>query len=155
MKVLCVVGVIGLVNKCMVSSLISQYAQVVLWFCRTGLLPESAGKTPHHHTPLFITPPPPACVRGVLLPLTDDDMLQISRPFYSFSVIKNYYTGQREELHRLSRWVSTTLSPCSVHIYIKYKLVSSNLVNVINPQKPASAMKRLLFSLAWLLFPQG
>ncbi|MCJ8737246.1 hypothetical protein PDJAM_G00021870 [Pangasius djambal] len=68
-------GVIGLVNKCMVSSLISQYAQVVLWFCRTGLLPESA----------------------------DDDVLQISRPFFSFSVIKNYYTGQREELHRLAK----------------------------------------------------
>ncbi|KAF4083758.1 hypothetical protein AMELA_G00120350 [Ameiurus melas] len=68
-------GVIGLVNKCMVSSLISQYAQVVLWFCRTGLLPESA----------------------------DDDVMQISRPFYSFSVIKNYYTGQREELHRLAK----------------------------------------------------
>ncbi|KAF7703994.1 protein ELYS [Silurus meridionalis] len=68
-------GVIGLVNKCMVSSLISQYAQVVLWFCRTGLLPESA----------------------------DDDILQISRPFYSFSVIKNYYMGQREELQRLSK----------------------------------------------------
>ncbi|KAF5891327.1 protein ELYS [Clarias magur] len=68
-------GVIGLLNKCMVSSLISQYAQVVLWFCRTGLLPESA----------------------------DDDVLQISRPFYSFSVIKNYYTGQREELQRLAK----------------------------------------------------
>ncbi|XP_060736591.1 protein ELYS [Tachysurus vachellii] len=68
-------GVFGLVNKCMVSSLISQYAQVVLWFCRTGLLPESA----------------------------DDDVLQISRPFYSFSVIKNYYLGQREELHRLAK----------------------------------------------------
>ncbi|KAM9466874.1 protein ELYS [Clarias gariepinus] len=68
-------GAIGLLNKCMVSSLISQYAQVVLWFCRTGLLPESA----------------------------DDAVLQISRPFYSFSVIKNYYTGQREELHRLAK----------------------------------------------------
>ncbi|TTO79331.1 Kinesin-like protein KIF28P [Bagarius yarrelli] len=59
----------------MVSSLISQYAQVVLWFCRTGLLPESA----------------------------DEDVLQISRPFYSFSVIKNYYIGQREELQRLAK----------------------------------------------------
>ena len=28
----------------MVSSLISKYAQVVLWFCRTGLLPEGSGK---------------------------------------------------------------------------------------------------------------
>lgn len=31
-------------NKNMVSSLISKYAQVVLWFCRTGLLPEGSGK---------------------------------------------------------------------------------------------------------------
>uniref|UniRef100_A0A671RZ51 Protein ELYS-like n=1 Tax=Sinocyclocheilus anshuiensis TaxID=1608454 RepID=A0A671RZ51_9TELE len=38
-------GLIGLMNKCMVSSLISQYAQVVLWFCRTGLLPEGSGMT--------------------------------------------------------------------------------------------------------------
>ncbi|KAL6477244.1 hypothetical protein MHYP_G00130790 [Metynnis hypsauchen] len=68
-------GLIGLMNKSMVSSLISQYAQVVLWFCRTGLLPESS----------------------------DDDVLQISRPFYSFSVIKNYCTGQREELQRLAK----------------------------------------------------
>lgn len=30
-------------NKNMVSSLISKYAQVVLWFCRTGLLPEGSG----------------------------------------------------------------------------------------------------------------
>uniref|UniRef100_A0AAR2JUZ0 AT hook containing transcription factor 1 n=1 Tax=Pygocentrus nattereri TaxID=42514 RepID=A0AAR2JUZ0_PYGNA len=68
-------GLIGLMNKSMVSSLISQYAQVLLWFCRTGLLPESS----------------------------DDDVLQISRPFYSFSVIKNYYMGQREELQRLAK----------------------------------------------------
>uniref|UniRef100_A0A6Q2YU14 AT hook containing transcription factor 1 n=1 Tax=Esox lucius TaxID=8010 RepID=A0A6Q2YU14_ESOLU len=33
-------GLLGLINKNLVSSLISQYAQVVLWFCRTGLLPE-------------------------------------------------------------------------------------------------------------------
>uniref|UniRef100_A0A8C2CGZ7 AT hook containing transcription factor 1 n=1 Tax=Cyprinus carpio TaxID=7962 RepID=A0A8C2CGZ7_CYPCA len=64
-------GLIGLMNKCMVSSLISQYAQVVLWFCRTGVLPEE-----------------------------DDDVLQISRPFYSHSVIKNYYISQREELDK-------------------------------------------------------
>lgn len=31
-------------NKNMVASLISKYAQVVLWFCRTGLLPEGSGK---------------------------------------------------------------------------------------------------------------
>ncbi|XP_036405490.1 protein ELYS [Megalops cyprinoides] len=68
-------GLVGLVNKNVVSSLISQYAQVVLWFCRTGLLPEGS----------------------------DDDVLQISRPFYNYPVIKNYYTGRREELQRLSR----------------------------------------------------
>ncbi|XP_073725321.1 protein ELYS-like [Misgurnus anguillicaudatus] len=68
-------GLVGLMNKYMVSSLISQYAQVVLWFCRTGLLPEG----------------------------TDDDVLQISRPFYSHSIIKNYYVSQREELQRLAK----------------------------------------------------
>uniref|UniRef100_A0AAZ3NU44 AT hook containing transcription factor 1 n=1 Tax=Oncorhynchus tshawytscha TaxID=74940 RepID=A0AAZ3NU44_ONCTS len=31
-------GLLGLLNKNLVSSLISQYARVVLWFCRTGLL---------------------------------------------------------------------------------------------------------------------
>uniref|UniRef100_A0A4W4FVN7 AT hook containing transcription factor 1 n=1 Tax=Electrophorus electricus TaxID=8005 RepID=A0A4W4FVN7_ELEEL len=67
-------GLVDLMNKSLVSSLISQYAQVVLWFCRTGLLPE-----------------------------VSDDVLQISRPFYSFSVIKNYYIGQREELKRLAK----------------------------------------------------
>ncbi|XP_052009121.1 protein ELYS-like [Xyrauchen texanus] len=67
-------GLIGLMNKCMVSILISQYSQVVLWFCRTGLLPEAS-----------------------------DDVLQISRPFYSYSIIKNYYIGQREELQRLAK----------------------------------------------------
>lgn len=69
-------GLIGLMNKCMVSSLISQYAQVVLWFCRTGLLPEGSD---------------------------DDDVLQISRPFYSHSIINNYYVGQREELRRQAK----------------------------------------------------
>ncbi|KAJ8410297.1 hypothetical protein AAFF_G00202780 [Aldrovandia affinis] len=76
-------GLVGLVNKNVVSSLISQYAQVVLWFCRTGLLPEGS----------------------------DDDVLQISRPFYNYPVVKNYYTGRREELQRLSRgkWCSDCL----------------------------------------------
>ncbi|KAL4623864.1 protein ELYS [Arapaima gigas] len=76
-------GFVGLINKKMVSGLIAQYAQVVLWFCRTGLLPEGS----------------------------DDGMLQISRPFYNYSVIKNYYTGRREELQRLSKgkWCSDCL----------------------------------------------
>uniref|UniRef100_A0A665VC25 AT hook containing transcription factor 1 n=1 Tax=Echeneis naucrates TaxID=173247 RepID=A0A665VC25_ECHNA len=68
-------GLVGLINKNMVSSLISKYAQVVLWFCRTGLLPEGS----------------------------DDDALQISRPFYTHSVISNYYTMRREDLTRLAK----------------------------------------------------
>ncbi|KAI4830455.1 hypothetical protein KUCAC02_002085 [Chaenocephalus aceratus] len=68
-------GLVGLINKNLVSSLISKYAQVVLWFCRTGLLPEGS----------------------------EDDALQISRPFYTHSVISNYYTIRREELTRLSK----------------------------------------------------
>uniref|UniRef100_A0A673BWG4 AT hook containing transcription factor 1 n=1 Tax=Sphaeramia orbicularis TaxID=375764 RepID=A0A673BWG4_9TELE len=68
-------GLVGLMNKNMVSSLISKYAQVVLWFCRTGLLPEGP----------------------------DDDALQISRPFYTHSVISSYYTIRREELTRLAK----------------------------------------------------
>ncbi|KAF1393021.1 hypothetical protein PFLUV_G00034070 [Perca fluviatilis] len=68
-------GLVGLMNKNLVSSLISKYAQVVLWFCRTGLLPEGS----------------------------DDDALQISRPFYTHSVISNYYTIRREELTRLAK----------------------------------------------------
>ncbi|XP_056134819.1 protein ELYS [Lampris incognitus] len=68
-------GLVGLMNKNLVSSLVSQYAQVVLWFCRTGLLPEGS----------------------------DEDALQISKPFYSHSVISNYYTIRREELTRLAK----------------------------------------------------
>ncbi|XP_055088537.1 protein ELYS [Periophthalmus magnuspinnatus] len=68
-------GLVGLMNKNMVSGLISKYAQVVLWFCRTGLLPEGS----------------------------DEDALQISRPFYSHSIISSYYTIRREELKRLAK----------------------------------------------------
>ncbi|XP_029934551.1 protein ELYS isoform X2 [Myripristis murdjan] len=68
-------GLVGLLNKNMVASLISQYTQVVLWFCRTGLLPEGS----------------------------DEDALQISRPFYRHSVISNYYTIRREELTKLAK----------------------------------------------------
>uniref|UniRef100_A0A8C4GFM3 AT hook containing transcription factor 1 n=1 Tax=Dicentrarchus labrax TaxID=13489 RepID=A0A8C4GFM3_DICLA len=73
-------GLVGLMNKNMVSSLISKYAQVVLWFCRTGLLPEGS----------------------------DNDALQISRPFYTHSVISNYYTIRREELTR-GKWCADCL----------------------------------------------
>ncbi|XP_061734902.1 protein ELYS isoform X2 [Nerophis ophidion] len=68
-------GLVGLINKNMVSSLISKYAQVILWFCRTGLLPEGS----------------------------DVDAMQISRPFYSHSVISNYYSIRREELTTMAK----------------------------------------------------
>ncbi|XP_061591059.1 protein ELYS [Cololabis saira] len=76
-------GLEGLMNKNMVSSLISKYAQVVVWFCRTGLLPEGSA----------------------------EDALQISRPFYTHSVISNYYTIRREELTRLAKnkWCADSL----------------------------------------------
>ncbi|XP_061621827.1 protein ELYS isoform X4 [Phyllopteryx taeniolatus] len=68
-------GLLGLINKNVVSSLISKYAQVVLWFCRTGLLPEGS----------------------------DVDAMQIPRPFYSHSVISNYYSIRREDLTTLAK----------------------------------------------------
>ncbi|XP_054627560.1 protein ELYS [Dunckerocampus dactyliophorus] len=68
-------GLVGLINKNRVSSLISKYAEVVLWFCRTGLLPEGS----------------------------DVDAMQISRPFYSHSVISNYYSIRREELTTMAK----------------------------------------------------
>lgn len=40
-----------------------------------------------------------------LLSPSDDDALQISRPFYTHSVISSYYTIRREELTRLAKWV--------------------------------------------------
>uniref|UniRef100_A0A3Q2CN32 AT hook containing transcription factor 1 n=1 Tax=Cyprinodon variegatus TaxID=28743 RepID=A0A3Q2CN32_CYPVA len=73
-------GLSGLINKNMVSSLISKYAQVVLWFCRTGLLPEGS----------------------------DEDALQIPRPFFTHSVISNYYSIRREELTR-TKWCADCL----------------------------------------------
>ncbi|XP_029449806.1 protein ELYS isoform X2 [Rhinatrema bivittatum] len=75
-------GFVDLTNKQVVASLISQYAQVVLWFCRSGLLPEGF-----------------------------DDEMQLSRPFYNYRLIQNYYNGRRQKLERLSRgrWSSDCL----------------------------------------------
>nr|XP_033792222.1 protein ELYS isoform X2 [Geotrypetes seraphini] len=75
-------GFVDLTNKQLVTSLISQYAEVVLWFCRCGLLPENF-----------------------------DDEMQLSRPFYNYRLIQNYYTGRRQKLERLSRrkWNSDCL----------------------------------------------
>lgn len=75
-------GVTDLTNKQMVTSLISLYAQVVIWFCRSSLLPEGL----------------------------DDDM-HMSRPFYNYPLIQSYYAGHRQKLERLSRgkWDSDCL----------------------------------------------
>ncbi|KAM3625435.1 uncharacterized protein V6R79_012009 [Siganus canaliculatus] len=94
-------GLVGLMNKNMVSSLISKYAQVVLWFCRTGLLPEGS----------------------------DDEAFQISRPFYTHASIGNYYTIRREELTRLAKgkWCADCLmidglvSQCGEHLTTLWK----------------------------------
>ncbi|XP_033861229.3 protein ELYS isoform X2 [Acipenser ruthenus] len=74
-------GLVDLTNKHVVANLIFQYAQVVLWFCRSGLLPEGA------------------------------DVLQISKPCYNYPEIQNYYNGRRQKLERLSRgkWSSNCL----------------------------------------------
>ncbi|XP_078505161.1 protein ELYS isoform X2 [Lissotriton helveticus] len=69
-------GFIELNNKKLVAILIFQYAQVVLWFCRAGLLPECSD--------------------------INADM-QLSRPFYDYHSLQNYYIGRRQKLERLSR----------------------------------------------------
>lgn len=101
-------GLVGLMNKNMVSSLISKYAQVVLWFCRTGLLPEGPGKASLEEIFLKIigsSAKQTFNTETVFSPLSppDDDALQISRPFYTHSVVSNYYTIRREELIRLAK----------------------------------------------------
>ncbi|XP_074945450.1 protein ELYS-like [Phalacrocorax aristotelis] len=75
-------GFADLTNKQVVTSLISLYAQVVLWFCRSSLLPEGL----------------------------DEDM-HLSRPFYNYPLIQSYYAGHRQKLERLSRgkWDSDCL----------------------------------------------
>lgn len=75
-------GLMNLRNKCMVTQLICQYVQVVLWFCHSGLLPEGL-----------------------------DDTIQLSRLYYNYPVIQNYYTSCRQKHERLSRgkWNSDCL----------------------------------------------
>nr|XP_019586431.1 PREDICTED: protein ELYS [Rhinolophus sinicus] len=66
--------VMDLTNKYMVSQLICQYAQVVLWFSHSGLLPEGL-----------------------------DDAVMLSRLCYNYPVIQNYYTSRRQKCEHLSR----------------------------------------------------
>lgn len=61
------------------------------------------GQTLHCHC-MYLSPP-------------DDDALQISRPFYTHSVISNYYTIRREELTRLAKWV--VLKATQFYVYYK------------------------------------
>ncbi|XP_028611138.1 protein ELYS [Grammomys surdaster] len=70
-------GLVDLSNKHMVTQLICQYAQMVLWFCHSGLLPE-----------------------GLELP---DDALQLSRLRYNYPVIENYYASRRQKWERSPR----------------------------------------------------
>ncbi|XP_077139364.1 protein ELYS isoform X2 [Ranitomeya variabilis] len=67
-------GLVDLTNKLSVTKLLSQYASVVLWFCRCGLLPDNP-----------------------------DGALQLTRPYYNYQLIRHYYTERRKQLERLSR----------------------------------------------------
>ncbi|XP_039091782.1 protein ELYS isoform X2 [Hyaena hyaena] len=67
-------GLKDLHRKCLVTSLICRYTQVVLWFCRSGLLPEGS-----------------------------DDATPLPRLCYNYPVIQNYYNSRRQKCERLSR----------------------------------------------------
>ncbi|XP_053316764.1 protein ELYS [Spea bombifrons] len=67
-------GLIDLTNKQSVAKLLALYASVVLWFCRSGLLPDTA-----------------------------DETMQLSRPYYSYQRMQQYYSDRRKKLEHLSR----------------------------------------------------
>ncbi|XP_042308274.1 protein ELYS isoform X2 [Sceloporus undulatus] len=67
-------GITDLTNKQVVTGLLSQYMQVVIWFCRSNLLPESS-----------------------------DEDTPLSKPFYNYEHIQRFYAGCRQKLERLSR----------------------------------------------------
>ncbi|XP_054831724.1 protein ELYS isoform X2 [Eublepharis macularius] len=67
-------GITDLTNKQAVTSILLQYVQVVIWFCRSGLLPEGL----------------------------DEDM-QLSKPFYSYQNIQRFCVTSRQKLERSSR----------------------------------------------------
>ncbi|XP_073401223.1 protein ELYS isoform X2 [Dendrobates tinctorius] len=75
-------GLVDLTNKLSVTKLLSQYASVVLWFCRCGLLPDNP-----------------------------DGAMQLTRPYYNYQLIQHYYTERRRKLEHLSRgkWNASTL----------------------------------------------
>ncbi|XP_073528929.1 protein ELYS-like [Phyllobates terribilis] len=67
-------GLVNLTNKLSVTKLLSQYASVVLWFCRCGLLPDNP-----------------------------DGAVQLTRPYYNYQLIQHYYAERRKKLEHLSR----------------------------------------------------
>ncbi|XP_056423125.1 protein ELYS isoform X2 [Hyla sarda] len=75
-------GLIDLTNKLSVTTLLTQYASVVLWFCRCGLLPDNP-----------------------------DEAMQLTRPYYNYQLMQHYYAERRKKLEHLSRgkWNASTL----------------------------------------------
>ncbi|KAG9484039.1 hypothetical protein GDO78_009768 [Eleutherodactylus coqui] len=75
-------GLIDLTNKLSVTKLLAQYASVVLWFCRCGLLPDNP-----------------------------DEAMQMTRPYYNYELMQHYYADRRKKLEHLSRgkWNASTL----------------------------------------------
>ncbi|KAG8123498.1 hypothetical protein E2320_018975 [Naja naja] len=67
-------GITDLTNKQVVTSLLSQYLQVVIWFCRSNLLPENL----------------------------EEDM-HLPKSFYNYQHIQRFYISCRQKLERLSR----------------------------------------------------
>ncbi|KAG8539168.1 hypothetical protein GDO81_021298, partial [Engystomops pustulosus] len=67
-------GLVDLSNKLSVTKLLSQYASVVLWFCRCGLLPDNP-----------------------------DEAMQLTRPYYNYQLMQHYYAERRKKLEHLSR----------------------------------------------------
>lgn len=75
-------GLIDLANKQSVTKLLAQYASIVLWFCRCGLLPDCS-----------------------------DEAMQLSRPYYNYNLMQQYYADRRKKIEHLSRgkWNTSTL----------------------------------------------
>ncbi|XP_069811346.1 protein ELYS [Dendropsophus ebraccatus] len=75
-------GIIDLTNKLSVTKLLTQYASVVLWFCRCGLLPDNP-----------------------------DEAMQLTRPYYNYQLMQHYYAERRKKLEHLSRgkWNASSL----------------------------------------------
>ncbi|XP_018415472.1 PREDICTED: protein ELYS [Nanorana parkeri] len=75
-------GLIDLANKQSVTKLLAQYASIVLWFCRCGLLPDYS-----------------------------DEAMQLTRPCYNYNRMQQYYAERRKKLDNVSRgkWNASSL----------------------------------------------